>query len=404
MNSRRLEHRYEQRVWGRDMLPAWAEAQPLPGAPIGEIWFVEDGDVPAELLVKYLFTSERLSIQVHPDDVAACAIGLPRGKDEAWLVLEAAPDAVIGLGLKHEVSKDELRAAAVDGSIERLIDWRPVSAGDFFYSPAGTIHAIGPGLSLMSEFLGFAYFTELPAVLFDVQRVGPSTGMPTKPEQADLLMVMFGRNSESPVPVVAAPADDVAPVEVTVQGISDAERLRQSAEAVKVVETKRASRESADMAEVLARTQGVGVRRSGGLGSGTRFSLNGLTDEQIHFFIDGVPLDLAGYPFGVSNVPVHGVQRVEIYAGVVPIRLGADALGGAEALGEALASGGSSEPPERRRKPMNLRTTVVPSPSTTRMGPMGERMRSPQARVAPPRPQPRPNHLPSQIADHWSST
>lgn len=149
MNSRRLEHRYEERVWGRDMLPAWAEAQPLPGAPIGEIWFVEDGDVPAELLVKYLFTSERLSIQVHPDDVAACAIGLPRGKDEAWLVLEAAPDAVIGLGLKHEVSKDELRAAAVDGSIERLIDWRPVSAGDFFYSPAGTIHAIGPGLSLI---------------------------------------------------------------------------------------------------------------------------------------------------------------------------------------------------------------------------------------------------------------
>ena len=149
MNSRRLEHRYEERVWGRDALPEWAEIQPAAGAPIGEIWFVEDGDAPADLLVKYLFTSERLSIQVHPDDAVARAIGLPRGKDEAWLVLDAAPDAVIGLGLKREVSKDELRAAALDGGIEELIDWRPVRAGDFFYSPAGTVHAIGPGLSLI---------------------------------------------------------------------------------------------------------------------------------------------------------------------------------------------------------------------------------------------------------------
>ena len=149
MNSRRLEHRYEERVWGRDALPDWADTQPADGAPIGEIWFVDDRDAPAELLVKYLFTSERLSIQVHPDDAAARAIGFPRGKDEAWLVLDAEPDAVIGLGLKEQISREALRAAALDGSIERLIDWRPVRAGDFFYSPAGTVHAIGPGLSLV---------------------------------------------------------------------------------------------------------------------------------------------------------------------------------------------------------------------------------------------------------------
>ncbi|MGQ0590690.1 MAG: class I mannose-6-phosphate isomerase [Sphingosinicella sp.] len=149
MNSRRLEHRYEERVWGRDALPNWAETQPSTGAPIGEIWFVEDEDCPAELLVKYLFTSERLSIQVHPDDKGARAIGFPRGKDEAWLVLDAEPDAVIGIGLKEVASKETLRAAALDGSIEELIDWRPVRAGDFFYSPSGTVHAIGPGLSLV---------------------------------------------------------------------------------------------------------------------------------------------------------------------------------------------------------------------------------------------------------------
>jgi 2-oxoglutarate ferredoxin oxidoreductase subunit alpha len=67
----------------------------------------------------------------------------------------------------------------------------------------------GPGVVLKSETVGLAVTLELPLVVVDIQRAGPSTGMPTKPEQADLLMVMFGRNSESPVPVVAAatPAD-----------------------------------------------------------------------------------------------------------------------------------------------------------------------------------------------------
>src|SRR5262249_46315399 len=98
---------------------------------------------------------------------------------------------------------------------------------------------------------------------------------------------------------------------------------------VHVVETETARRQSADLGEVLARTQGVGVQRSGGLGSETRFSLNGLTDDQIRFFLDGVPLELAGYPFGIANVPVNLVERAELYRGVVPVRFGADALGGA---------------------------------------------------------------------------
>jgi TonB family protein len=149
--------------------------------------------------------------------------------------------------------------------------------------------------------------------------------------------------AESPAVVPAASGSD-APVdrheaaparapslvaEVNVRGFSDADRLRRSAEAVTVIETERAKRESADMGELLARTQGVSVRRSGGLGSRTRFSLNGLTDDQVRFFLDGVPLELAGYPFGIANVPVNLVDRIEIYSGVVPVRFGADALGGA---------------------------------------------------------------------------
>jgi 2-oxoglutarate ferredoxin oxidoreductase subunit alpha len=76
--------------------------------------------------------------------------------------------------------------------------------GASFGGALGVCTSAGPGVVLKSETVGLAVTLELPLLIIDVQRAGPSTGMPTKPEQADLLMVMFGRNSESPVPVVAA--------------------------------------------------------------------------------------------------------------------------------------------------------------------------------------------------------
>jgi vitamin B12 transporter len=137
----------------------------------------------------------------------------------------------------------------------------------------------------------------------------------------------------APVTAPAAAPDSEStsaqPLDVTVKGEREAERLRHSAAAVHVIETDEAKRRTADLGEVLARSQGVGVQRSGGLGSDARLSLNGLTDDQIRFFIDGVPLDFMGFPFGPANVPVNLVERVEIYRGVVPLRFGADALGGA---------------------------------------------------------------------------
>jgi outer membrane receptor protein involved in Fe transport len=110
---------------------------------------------------------------------------------------------------------------------------------------------------------------------------------------------------------------------------SDAQKKRESAEAVTVVTTERAKRESSDLGQVLNRIAGVSVARSGGLGSDTRFSLNGLSKDQIRFFLNGLPLELAGFAFGLANIPVNLVDQIEIYRGVVPIRLGADALGGA---------------------------------------------------------------------------
>jgi len=76
--------------------------------------------------------------------------------------------------------------------------------GAAFGGALGVTTSAGPGIVLKSETVGLAVTLELPLVIVDIQRAGPSTGMPTKPEQADLLMVLFGRNSESPVPVVAA--------------------------------------------------------------------------------------------------------------------------------------------------------------------------------------------------------
>jgi mannose-6-phosphate isomerase len=141
----KLERRYVEKPWGRTQLPPMFETPT--GKRIGEVWFSGDPSLP--LLVKYIFTGERLSIQVHPNDEQAQARGLRSGKSECWYVLDADPGAVLGLGLVRAVDRDDLRAAALDGSIEHLMDWRPVAAGDFVFVPPGTVHAIGAGISLL---------------------------------------------------------------------------------------------------------------------------------------------------------------------------------------------------------------------------------------------------------------
>lgn len=143
--ARKLDTEFVEKPWGRTAIPALFGS--TGGRTIGEVWFMGGDDLP--LLAKYIFTSERLSIQVHPTDEQAAARGLQRGKSECWLIVEAAPDAVLGLGLTRPVDDAELRAAALDGSIGELLCWHPVRPGDFFMVPAGTIHAIGAGISLL---------------------------------------------------------------------------------------------------------------------------------------------------------------------------------------------------------------------------------------------------------------
>ncbi|MES2058727.1 MAG: class I mannose-6-phosphate isomerase [Pseudomonadota bacterium] len=149
MTATLLATRRVEKPWGRHKLWPGFPDPAAADAPIGEVWFEAPDPGEADLLIKYLFTSEKLSVQVHPGDAEARARGLPRGKDECWVILAAEPDSTIALGTLTPMSKEELRASSLDGSIEHKLDWKPVKAGDFFYSASGTIHAIGEGVTII---------------------------------------------------------------------------------------------------------------------------------------------------------------------------------------------------------------------------------------------------------------
>ena len=147
-----IEHASVQVVrkpWGVGDLHPWSS---IDGSrdTVGELWFqrVDENAQNPALLLKLLFTSEPLSVQVHPDDAFARSIGLPNGKTEAWYLLSATPEARVAVGLKRHLTPQELRASIKDGSIAGLTRWRPVAKGDTIFVPAGTIHAIGAGIVL----------------------------------------------------------------------------------------------------------------------------------------------------------------------------------------------------------------------------------------------------------------
>jgi mannose-6-phosphate isomerase len=147
MTATKLDTKLVEKPWGRTAIPDVFPA--TEGRRIGEIWF--DGPVGRHppLLVKYIFTSEKLSIQVHPDDEEARARGLAGGKSECWYILDAEPGATLGIGTTAALDGAALRESALDGSIETKMDWKAVQPGTFFYIPAGTVHAIGAGVALV---------------------------------------------------------------------------------------------------------------------------------------------------------------------------------------------------------------------------------------------------------------
>jgi mannose-6-phosphate isomerase len=168
-----LKPKFAARIWGKLDLKPWYEETGI-AEKVGEAWLtgpecviatgplagktldeaaksfpgqLGDGEFP--LLVKMLFPSDKLSVQVHPNDEEAQKIGLPRGKTECWYVLEAEPNATVACGLKSGVTLEDVRAAIIDGTLEDKLEMVPVAVGDMVFVDAGTVHAIGPGVTLL---------------------------------------------------------------------------------------------------------------------------------------------------------------------------------------------------------------------------------------------------------------
>src|SRR5271156_630242 len=179
----RLEPIFSARPWGvRNLAPLFPEKSNL-AEPLGEAWLTGDecrfasgrfagkklGEVwpgmPAEwtgtrlnsqaatfpLLVKFLFSREKLSVQVHPDDAYAAAHEKSaggRGKTEMWYVVNAVKGAEVLVGLKPEVTKENFRRAISDASVEDYLQHIPMRAGEAVFVPAGTVHTLGTGFVL----------------------------------------------------------------------------------------------------------------------------------------------------------------------------------------------------------------------------------------------------------------
>ncbi|MEZ5682140.1 MAG: class I mannose-6-phosphate isomerase [Erythrobacter sp.] len=144
---RKLERQFVDKVWGVDHLPEVFGYQG--GERIGEVWFAPPPEM-GSVLVKWLFASERLSVQAHPSDEQAQQMGLGMaGKSECWIITDAEPGATIAVGFREPQEIGDVRAAALDGSIVDMLEWHEVKSRDAFCIPAGTVHAIGGGVSLI---------------------------------------------------------------------------------------------------------------------------------------------------------------------------------------------------------------------------------------------------------------
>jgi len=178
----RIEPTFVPRIWGaRSLAPLYPEKSNLPesigevwltgvdckvasghfaGRTLGEAWremppewrgtrLTEPGDFP--ILVKFIFPTEKLSIQVHPDDAYAAAheqAAGGRGKTEMWHALAADPGAQVFVGLKSGVDQKKFLDALNENRIEELFLTYRGKSGDTFFLPAGTPHTIGPGMIL----------------------------------------------------------------------------------------------------------------------------------------------------------------------------------------------------------------------------------------------------------------
>ncbi len=141
----RLSSAFHEKVWGVSRIEPWFPSQ---AARIGEVWFSMPDGSSLPLLAKFIFTSDRLSVQVHPNEEYARAQEDCGGKSEMWYVLAAEPGAMLAAGFQEPLSRERAREAAISGEIQDLLQWWPVSPGQVYYVPAGTVHTLGAGIAL----------------------------------------------------------------------------------------------------------------------------------------------------------------------------------------------------------------------------------------------------------------
>ncbi len=117
--------------------------------------------------------------------------------------------------------------------------------------------------------------------------------------------------------------------EAIVIGKSETRRQQEQPFAVAAIEAKQSYNSIGDLGKMINQSSGVRMRESGGMGSDYSFTLNGFAGKQVKFFLDGIPMDNFGSSLSLTNLSANIAERVEVYKGVLPVNLGADALGGA---------------------------------------------------------------------------
>ena len=126
---------------------------------------------------------------------------------------------------------------------------------------------------------------------------------------------------------------------VTVRGQSEAERIKKAPIRAVFIDTRAVSTQAISLTDLMNKSAGIRVRQSGGMGSRPELSINGFQGKAIKYFKDGIPLDHLGEGFNLSSLPVEMLDHIEVYKGVLPARLGADALGGAVNLVQDQSAG-----------------------------------------------------------------
>lgn len=142
----------------------------------------------------------------------------------------------------------------------------------------------------------------------------------------DTITKQTGKNLQ--LTITLLPASTVLN-EIVVQGKTDNQLAKEQTIRAIVVDTREVAEQPVTLAELMNRSPGVRIRQSGGLGNQVDVSINGFQGRAIKYFKDGIPLDYLGEGYSINSLPIEMLERVEVYKGVLPIFLGADALGGA---------------------------------------------------------------------------